>query len=164
MENEIVIFLTNNILPDPPTGTLQDILTEVVSFFRTWIIRLGGLVAFIGAIKFAISIQSDDAREQLGAIMTMISGFMIQAAVRQLDIFKVDDYYNIYAANEEFQAILDFIKVWARRVGALAMFSGAVMFGFSMKDNNATTKVKALRFIAVGGIIISVTALLPFFV
>lgn len=162
--HDYLFTLLANILPDPPTGTPSEVMQEGITFFRTWIIRIGGLIAFIGAIKFAISTRSDDTKEQLGAIMTMISGFMIQAAVRNLDIFKVPDSYNIYTANEEFQAILDFIKLWARRVGALAMFIGAVMFGFSIKDNNATTKVNALRTLAAGGIIISVTALLPFFV
>lgn len=164
MEKEVVMLLAS-VLPEPPTGEpLNEITADAISFFEIWLIRLGGLVAFIGAIKFAISIHSDNTKEQLGAIMTMISGFMIQSAVRKigLDLFNFSSSSDIYA-NTEFQGILDFIKVWIRRVGALAMFIGAVALGFSVKENNATAKVNSLRTIATGGIIVSISAVLWMF-
>ncbi len=153
-----------NILPDPPSGTPNELAEKGIEFFSLWIDRMGGLVAFIGAIKFALSIKSDDAKEQLQAVLTMISGFMIQAAVGNIDIFQMPAVYTQAAADAEFRAILDFIGSWARRVGALAAFLGAVLFGFAVKDNNAGQKVTALKTIAAGGITMSVAALLSSFV
>lgn len=163
MHDDFFTFLAN-VLPVPPGGTPNQIAENGLNFFKTWILRIGGLVAFVGAIKFAISVKSDDVKEQLTSIFTMISGFMIQAAINKIEIFKIPSTYSAISANREFQAILTFIGTWTRRAGAVGLLLGAIMFGFSIKDNNATTKVTAMRTVAVGAIIISVSALLPFFV
>jgi hypothetical protein len=75
------------ILPEPPTGTPAQIAAGGITFFTLWISRLGGLVAFVGAVKFALSIKSEDAKEQVQSVLTMVSGFMIVAAVTNLNIF-----------------------------------------------------------------------------
>ena len=75
------------ILPTPPGGTPADIAQNGLTFFSVWIARIGGLVAFIGAVKFALSIKNDDAKEQLQSVLVMVSGFMIVAAIRNLGIF-----------------------------------------------------------------------------
>ena len=49
-------------------GTPATLAQTGLTFFGTWISRIGGLVAFIGAIKFALSIKSDDSREQIPRI------------------------------------------------------------------------------------------------
>lgn len=162
---EIMDLITlMNILPDPPTGTPNELAQDGITFFSTWITRMGGMVAFVGAIKFALSVKSDDAKEQLQAVLTMISGFMIQAAVGNLDIFAMPAIYSQAAADAEFKAIMDFIGSWIGRVGALAAFIGAIMFGLSVRNNDAGQKVGALKTIAAGGITISVSAMLSSFV
>jgi hypothetical protein len=65
------------ILPPPPTGTPAQLAAGAITFFTVWIARMGGLVAFVGAVKFALSIKSEDANEKVLAAMTMVSGFMI---------------------------------------------------------------------------------------
>ena len=125
------------ILPDTGAPANPAALAQTgLEFFGTWISRIGGLVAFIGAIKFALSIKSDETRDQLPALLTMVSGFMIQAAIANLGIFE------LATTNAEtiFQNILLFIGRWTRRVGAAGTLVGAVMFGFSIKDNNAVGK------------------------
>lgn len=152
-----------SILPEPPTDTPANIAQNGLAFFSTWISRIGGLVAFIGAIKFALSIKSEDAKEQLQAVLVMISGFMIVSAIRDLSIFNIPSVYSDVAANNEFSAILSFIGKWTRRVGALALLLGALMFGFSVKDNNAVGKVTSLKTISAGGLAMAVSAILPTF-
>ena len=66
-------ILPNTGAPENPAYLAQTGLT----FFGTWISRIGGLVAFIGAIKFALSIKADETRDQLPALLTMVSGFRI---------------------------------------------------------------------------------------
>ena len=151
------------VLPEPPSGTPAEIAQNGLDFFSTWVARIGGLVAFIGAIKFALSIKSEDAKEQLQAVLVMISGFMIVSAIRDLSIFSIPSAYSLTAANNEFSAILDFIGKWTRRVGALALFLGSLMFAFSFKDNNANGKVTSLKTISAGSIAMAVSAVLPTF-
>ena len=128
-------------LPAPPAGTPAQLAQDGINFFGRWIANIGGIVAFIGAIKFALSIKSDEAREQLQAILIMVSGFMIRAAVRNLGIFSL----TTTDANTIFNNIMLFIGAWTRRVGALAAMLGAIMFAFSIKDENAGNKVNGLR-------------------
>lgn len=151
------------ILPTPPTGSPADIAQTGLTFFSTWIARIGGLVAFIGAIKFALSIKNDEAKEQLEAVLIMVSGFMIVSAIRNLSIFDIPSVYSDAAANAEFHAILDFISTWTRRVGAVGLLIGSAMFGFSVKDNNAGVKVTSLKTISAGGMVMAVSAILPTF-
>ncbi len=154
------------ILPDPPNNTPAEIAQNGLNFFSTWIARIGGLVAFIGAIKFALSIKSEDAKEQLQAVLVMVSGFMIVSAIRDLSIFSIPNISLIspeMAANLEFLAILNFIGKWTRRVGAVGSLIGSIMFGFSIKDNNANGKVTSLKTISAGGLAMAVSAILPTF-
>gem|GEM_PF-1038435 len=133
---------------------------STIEFFITWIRRIGMMVAFVGAIMFALAIKSDETRDQLPALLTMVSGFMIQAAISNLGIFE------LATTNAEtiFQNILLFIGRWTRRVGAAGTLVGAVMFGFSIKDNNAVGKVAALKTFAAGAIVVSVSGILHTFV
>ena len=153
-----------DILPTPPTGTPNELAKDGITFFATWIARCGGLIAFIGAIKLALSIKDDNSKDQLLAILVMVSGFMIKAAVQDMNIFNIPASYSEAAANAEFQSILRFIGKWTRRVGAFGMFMGAVALGFSMKNNDAGQKVIALRTLASGGIVCAVSAILHTFV
>jgi len=161
--NMIAFFLAK-ILPDPPAGTPNEILQDGVDFFGLWIARIGGFVAFAGMVKFALSISHDDAKEQLQSIFTMISGFMIRSAVGKLDIFKIPAVYTEVAANTEFKAIMTFIGSWTRRVGALGLLIGGIMFALAIKDNNAVSKITGLRALSTGAIIAAVSTLLPKFV
>jgi hypothetical protein len=148
------------ILPNPPAGTPQQLAAGAITFFTLWIGRLGGIVAAVGAIKFAISIKSEDANEKILAMMTMVSGFMITAAVTNLNVFQ----FGAAGADAEFTAIMTFIGTWIGRVGALTLFIGSIMFGFSMKDNNAPVKVTAMKTIAAGAIVSAIAVILPQFV
>jgi hypothetical protein len=160
-----LLLLSGYILPPLPAETDPALIAQHgISFFSTWIARVGGLVAFIGAVKFGLSVKSDDAREQLQAVLTMVSGFMIVAAVGNLGTFEISSSYTVAAANAEFAAILRFIGSWARRVGALALFIGAIMFGLATKDNNPGSKVAGLKTMAAGGITAAVSTVLPLFV
>ena len=127
-----------------------------ITFFSTWIARIGGIVAFIGAVKFALSVKSEDGKEQMTALLVMVSGFMIRAAVKEMNLFTIP--------GSEFSALVIFISKWIRHVGAVGTFVGAVMFAFSIKDNNAVNKVTALKTLTAGAMVVSIAALLPSFV
>lgn len=153
-----------SILPTPPTGTPSSVATTGISFFSLWIGRVGGLIAFIGAIKLALSIKDEGSKEQMLAVLVMVSGFMIKAAVYNLDIFKIPATYSVQASNAEFQAILRFIGKWTRRVGAAGMLFGAVNIGLSLSSNDAAQKVIGLKSLSSSGVVVAVSAILSTFV
>lgn len=148
------------ILPSPPSGTPSQLAQNGINFFALWIARIGGIVAFIGAVKFALSIKADDARDQLNAVLIMVSGFMIRAAVRNMDFFSLGSTN----ANTIFTSVMTFISTWTRRVGALGALIGAIIFAFSIKDENAANKINGLKTFAAGAICMSVSTILPLFV
>lgn len=171
--NQVIAILSSffdihatTILQEPTNyATPSMAATDALDFFSTWILRIGGIIAFIGALKFALSIKNDDSKETLQALLIMVSGFMIVSAMNDLSIFKIPTgAYTDAAATLEFQSIMKFIGKWARRVGAVGMFIGATMFGFSIKDNNAAAKVTSAKTMAAGAIAMSVSFLLPTFV
>ena len=133
-------------------ATPNEAIKTGITFFSTWIARIGGIVAFIGAVKFALSVRSDDGREQMTALLVMVSGFMIQAAVRSLNIFSIP--------GAEFSALVSFISKWVRHVGAAGTFIGAVMFAFAIKDNNAVNKVTALKTLTADAMVVAISAML----
>ena len=69
--------------------TPAEAISEALTFFETWIKRAGGIIAFIGAIKFAIAIRSDDERDLMHAMFCLISGFMIVEAITSKNIFNI---------------------------------------------------------------------------
>ena len=162
--HSFLVFLTG-ILPPEPTGTPAQIAQHGIDFFSLWIARIGGLVAFVGAIKFALGIHSEDARDQIKGLMTMISGFMIAAAVGgSMNLFNIPATYTTAAAETEFSTLLSFIGKWVRRAGAVVVLIGAIMFGLAAKDSNPGTKVTAMKTIVAGGVATSVAVILSTFV
>lgn len=151
-------------LPTAPAGSPADMARDGITFFTTWIQRVGGIVSFAGAIKLALSLKNEEGREQMTAILTMISGFMITAAVGGLDVFQIPDSYTEAAATTEFQAILTFIGRWIRRVGAAGMLFGGIMTALAQKDNNPAPKVNGVKYMAVGGMVWAISAIIDTFV
>lgn len=58
-----------------------------MNFVSTWIQKIGGVVAFVGAIMFAISYQREDADGKSKALFTVMSGFMITALATSYNMF-----------------------------------------------------------------------------
>lgn len=72
-----------------PTGSSSTEATYkvVIQFFVTWIRRIGMVVAFIGAIMFALAIKNNDADQKQNGILTMIAGFVVAAVCGAVDMF-----------------------------------------------------------------------------
>lgn len=67
---------------DPDTA-----FNNVVGFFATWIGRIGLVVAFVGAVLFGLAIKNDDADGKTRGLMTLVSGFVVFAVTKALDMF-----------------------------------------------------------------------------
>jgi hypothetical protein len=62
---------------------------ELVEFFVDWIKRIGLLVAFVGAIMFALAIKNNDADQKQNGLLTMVAGFVVAALCAAVDMFGI---------------------------------------------------------------------------
>ncbi len=153
----MLFLLTSNF----PSGSSVDAFKDLISDFSTWIERIGLLVAFAGAIKFAIAIKDDDAKDKTLALLTMVAGFLITDAVTSLNIFTIPENYTEFTANAHFHRLMVFMRKWVRRIGMFTLFIGGVEFAFSMKNHDAGLKVTALKSMATGAMISALSVFLP---
>ena len=63
---------------------------QVIIFFASWIGRIGLVVAFVGAVMFGLSIKNEDAEAKTRGLMTMVSGFVVFAVTRMLNLFGIE--------------------------------------------------------------------------
>ena len=62
---------------------------STIEFFITWIRRVGMMVAFVGAIMFALAIKNDDAERKQAGLITMIAGFVVAALCAASSMFNL---------------------------------------------------------------------------
>ena len=155
-----IIPLVGPILPLPPTGTPQQIVQLGIDFFALWIARIGGVVAFVGAIKFALGIKSDEAQEKIQGLLTMISGFMIVSAVQSMNLFATGGA----GGDAEFANLMGFITSWTAALGAVVMFIGAIMFAFGIREENPSSKITGTKTFAAGAVVLATSQALNLFV
>lgn len=65
----------------------EDTYQTVIEFFITWFRRVGMIVAFVGAIMFALAIKNNDAEQKQAGLITMIAGFVVAAICQAADMF-----------------------------------------------------------------------------
>lgn len=68
-------------------GAADTAYQTVIQFFVKWIRRAGAIVAFIGAIMFALAIKEKDAEGKERGLFTMIAGFVAVAVTIAVDMF-----------------------------------------------------------------------------
>jgi hypothetical protein len=58
-----------------------------INFFITWIRRIGMMVAFVGAIMFALANKNEDAERKTAGLITMVAGFIVAALCAASSMF-----------------------------------------------------------------------------
>lgn len=88
-----VMLMAADTTADTGTGTNDttgdDTYQTVINFFVKWIKRVGLLVAFVGAIMFALAIKNSDADQKEKGILTMVAGFVVAAICFSADMFNL---------------------------------------------------------------------------
>ena len=69
--------------------TGDSVWSDIISTFVKWIKRLGYLVAFVGAIMFALAVKNNDAETKQNGILTMVAGFLAVAICVGVDKFGI---------------------------------------------------------------------------
>lgn len=70
--------------------TAESSYTTVLTFFITWLRRIGAAVALIGGIMFGLAIKDNNAEQKQAGLMTMVAGFVVVAiclASTMFDLF-----------------------------------------------------------------------------
>ena len=70
-------------------GGSEAAYNSTIEFFITWIRRIGMMVAFVGAIMFALAIKNNDAEQKQAGLITMIAGFIVAALCAASDMFNL---------------------------------------------------------------------------
>lgn len=68
---------------DSNTSTLDSFIT----FICDWLIKIGGVVALIGGVTFAIGWSRDDADSKARALLAVMAGFMIMGIGKAPSVF-----------------------------------------------------------------------------
>ena len=71
-------------------ATAESSYTTVLTFFITWLRRIGAAVALIGGIMFGLAIKDNNAEQKQAGLMTMVAGFVVVAiclASTMFDLF-----------------------------------------------------------------------------
>lgn len=73
------------------TGTTDPdaMFDQIIVFFASWIGRIGLVVAFVGGVMFAFAIKNEDAEAKTRALMTLVSGFVVFAITKMLNLFGI---------------------------------------------------------------------------
>ena len=65
----------------------EDLWNAVAGLIGKWVLRLGGVVIFIGGILFGLGWKNDDAEGKNRGISTMVSGGIVAALAVMVDQF-----------------------------------------------------------------------------
>ena len=65
----------------------EDLWNTVAVLIGKWVLRLGGVVIFIGGILFGLGWKNDDAEGKSRGISTMVSGGIVAALAVMVDQF-----------------------------------------------------------------------------
>lgn len=60
---------------------------ELIGFFATWIGRIGGVIALVGAVMFGFAQKQEDPEGKQRAVNTMVSGIIVFAVSQAADWF-----------------------------------------------------------------------------
>lgn len=70
---------------DDTVGKTQ--FDDLIGFFATWIGRIGGVIALVGAVMFGFAQKQEDPDGKQRAVNTMVSGIIVFAISQAADWF-----------------------------------------------------------------------------
>ena len=68
-------------------GSNTSSIDGFIDFIGDWLVKIGGIVAMVGAVMFALGWQRDDSEQKTRGLLTMAAGFMVAAIPGARNIF-----------------------------------------------------------------------------
>lgn len=69
------------------TGSNTSSIDPFITFVCDWLLKIGGIIALIGGVMFALGWQREDAEGKSRGLMTTMAGFMLVAISQAPAIF-----------------------------------------------------------------------------
>lgn len=64
-----------------------DSIDSFINFACDWLTKIGGVVALVGGVMFALGWQREDAEGKSRGLMTLMAGFMLVAIAQSKNLF-----------------------------------------------------------------------------
>ena len=58
-----------------------------INFACDWLVKIGGVIALVGGVMFALGWQREDAEGKSRGLMTLMAGFMLVAIAQSKNLF-----------------------------------------------------------------------------
>ena len=78
-----MILLTSRVYADSNTGSID----SFINFACDWLTKIGGVIALVGGVMFALGWQREDAEGKSRGLMTLIAGLMLVAIAQSKNLF-----------------------------------------------------------------------------
>ena len=62
-------------------------IDSFINFACDWLTKIGGVIALVGGVMFALGWQREDAEGKSRGIMTLMAGFMLVAIAQSKNLF-----------------------------------------------------------------------------
>lgn len=77
------IMFTTSVYADSNTGSID----QFINFACDWLVKIGGVIALVGGVMFALGWQREDAEGKSRGLMTLMAGFMLVAIAQSKNLF-----------------------------------------------------------------------------
>ena len=78
-----LILFSNKVFADSNTSSID----AFINFACDWLVKIGGVVALVGGVMFALGWQREDAEGKSRGLMTLMAGFMLVAIAQSKNLF-----------------------------------------------------------------------------
>ena len=78
-----MILLTSRVYADSNTGSID----SFINFACDWLTKIGGVIALVGGVMFALGWQREDSEGKSRGLMTLMAGFMLVAIAQSKNLF-----------------------------------------------------------------------------
>ncbi|MBR0491788.1 MAG: hypothetical protein IJJ82_07100 [Clostridia bacterium] len=77
------ILASSRVYADSNTGSID----SFINFACDWLTKIGGVIALVGGVMFALGWQREDAEGKSRGLMTLMAGFMLVAIAQSKNLF-----------------------------------------------------------------------------
>jgi purine-cytosine permease-like protein len=78
-----MILAETRVFADSNTQSID----SFINFACDWLTKIGGVIALVGGVMFALGWQREDAEGKSRGLMTLMAGFMLVAIAQSKNIF-----------------------------------------------------------------------------
>ena len=82
-KNTILIFAETRVFAASNTESID----SFINFACDWLTKIGGVIALVGGVMFALGWQREDAEGKSRGLMTLMAGFMLVAIAQSKNLF-----------------------------------------------------------------------------